>query len=339
MKIHYCYSSKMWLFREEIQYAKELGLYIFYDKENDLFLDRYNNLIDIQEMKILPRTNIPEAKKLIDAIINHGGKSIITKEEYDLTLNWPYYIKTTRNNIILTGNQIIENPTLISSIFGNEQVFFKTKNKNFSSIVDVSEFFQKSSAFIRYLKEHQNDDFIISEAVKIARDKHGLLEFRAFIVNGEIYNVSRISQNLLSKIPKEILNKLKEIVSKLNISDFPKSYVIDLFIYTSKEGNRVVDILECNPIIASGTYLYNSVIEKIPDLEHNCQRASLPKEKVKNSDKKHHNNSFDSSDTTNASIFNSIDGVAVSDFTSFLLYDTKEKTKIILSRAKTKMKH
>lgn len=323
MKYYYCYSIKRGLFDREMQYAKDLGVYIFYDEEEDEFFDQDNNLIEIRNMPIFPRAGVRGAKYLVDVIITHGGKCLVKKEDYDITLNWPYYVKTVRNNIILSGRQILDNPELIISRFGNERVFFKTKQKNYSQIIDISKFLKKDLSFTQALEAHENDDFIISDAVEIENDGHGMLEYRAFIVNSEIYNISRISELLLSSIPNEVISKLKEIVHILKETDFPKSYVIDLFIYKDKNGKRVVDVLECNPIVASGTYLYNSVFEKIDDLEHKCPSASLPKEKIKYGKKEHSNYNFDTIDNTIPSIFYNLPGGFAADLTSYALFGTK----------------
>lgn len=301
--------------------AKELGVYIFYDEKQDIFLDKDGNQIDVKNKCIFPRTGDLQAKSLIDAIIKHGGNSIVTKDDYDKTLNWPYYLKTIRNNIILSGSQIVENPQLIIDVFGQDKVFFKTKFKNFSQIIEVSEFLNQDSAFLMALKEHSDDDFIISDAVSIEEDKYGVLEYRAFILNGEILNISRISDFLLETIPREILDKLKESIANLKENDFASSYVIDIFVYKDKTGRRIVDVLECNPIIASGTYLYNSIFEQQQDIIHNCPSASIPKEKIKYGESKYY--SFDTAERRTPSIYYNLPGGFASDLTSFTFFGRK----------------
>lgn len=323
MKYYYCYNIKNGLFEEEIEYAKDLGLYIYYDELEDKFFDKYHNEINIKGILIFPRSGVQESNKLVNNIIRHGGNSLVKKEDYDQTLNWPYYIKTKRNNIILSGRQILETPQIIVDIFGTNKVFFKTKHKNFSGIIDISNFLGKNNAFISALKEHLDDDFIISDAVNIDKDKHGPLEYRAFVIKNEIFNISRISENLLCSIPKEVIDKLREVVNILKETDFPKSYVIDLFIYTDNRGKKSIDILECNPIIASGTYLYNSIFEKTLDLEHKCPSASIPKEKIKYSKRNRNTYSFNAVNNTTPSIFYHLPGGFAADWTSFRLFGTK----------------
>lgn len=328
MQYYYCYTKNNNLFETEVKYAKMLGLYIYYDELLDIFYDEFDDPIDIKGMNIFPRTSISQTKTLLDAIEIHLGNSLITQEDYEKTLNWPNYIETIRNNIILTGEEIINNPDYISEIFGNNKIFFKTKMKNFSQIIEVSKLYEDNSPFMKTLKKHSQDEFIISDEVFIEHDKNGPLEYRAFIINGNIYNISRISNTLLCTIPKEIIYKLQEIVSKLKETDFPKSYVIDLFIYKNKFGEKVVDILECNPIIASGIYLYNSVIEKVEDLEHRCPSASIPKEKIKYD--KHNKYSFNIKSKATPSIYYKLPGGFASDLMSFsfLNQESNENTYI-----------
>ena len=319
MKYYYCYLKDNKLFETEIKYAKMLGLYIFYDESVDIFYDEFNNPINIKGMNIFPRTGISQVETLLEALNRHQGNSLVNQLDYEKTLNWPHYIKTIRNNIVLTGEQIINNPNYIRSIFGNNKIFFKTKKKNYSQIIDISTLYQDNSPFIKTIKKHINDEFIISDEVFIEQDKNGPLEYRAFIINGNIYNISRISNTLLCTIPKEVIKKTQEIISNLKETDFPKSYVIDLFIYKNRFGKKEVDVLECNPIIASGIYLYNSVIEKIKDLEHVCPSASIPKEKTMFDE--HNKYSFNIRSKVIPSIYYKLPGGFASDLVSFSIFD------------------
>jgi len=321
MKYYYCYNTQKGLFEIEMTYAKDLGLYIFYDEEKDAFFDKDGNQIDIKDKPIFPRSGILQSKSLVDAIIRHGGNSLVKRKDYDKTLNWPYYIKTKRNNIILSGSQIISNPELIVNTFGNDTVFFKTKHKNFSRIIDISQLFNHHSAIYQTLKLHQDEDFILSDAVSIDKDEHGPLEYRAFIINGTIYNISRVSDSLLGRIPQIVLDILEDLVDSLKNTDFPLSYVIDLFIYKDKDDKRVVDVLECNPIIASGTYLYNSIFSQIADLIHTCPSSSIPKEKIKYG--KANNYSFNITDNIIPSIFYNLPKGFASDLTAISLFGYK----------------
>lgn len=281
--IYYCYSIKDRVFYEEMEYAKELGNYIFYNQDNDLFLDKDENVIDIKGKTIFARSGILQYEKLIDAIIRHGGKSITNKEDFDKVLNWPKYLKTERKMILASGKDLINAREALTSIFKSDKVFFKTKQKNFSNIVKLEELLNINSSLVKTIEVHQNEDFIISEEVQIIADKYGNQEYRTFIVNGEILNISRIHNYLLEKTPEKVLEKAREVVNILNKADFPKNYILDLFVYKENE-NIKVDILELNPIECSGTYLYNSPFLKKYDLIHEDLLGSVPIEKIKYGD-------------------------------------------------------
>jgi len=319
--MYYCYNIKKGLFDDEMKYAKDLGSYLFYDKEKDLFLDKDDNIVDIKGKKIFPRTGAIQSPKLLEALMRHEADSILNIDDYQRTLNWPKYIKTERRNIIMNGQQIIENPEKIVELFGKDKIFFKTKNKNYSDIIDVYKFLDKNSSFYKTLYEHQLDDFIISDVVNIIEDKIGKLEYRAFIIEGEIYNISRIHDYLLESIPKIVLKKLKDTINYLKDTNFPKSYVIDLFVTKDKNEKIIVDILECNPIIGSGTYLYNSIFSKSTDLLHECPSASIPIEKIKYGPVTEYG--YDIKNKSIPSICYNLPGGFAADLASFSLLGTK----------------
>ena len=285
---HYAFSAEFGSFALEAKYAKDLGLYLFYDEEKDVFLDKDGNVVDITGMDIFPRTGVLQAEALTNAIYNHGGVSTWVKQgDYEKVLNWPNYIKTKRRNLIMTGKEILENPERIVELFGQEKVFFKTKNKNYSQIIDVEKFFSKEGNFYQALNAHQDDDFILSDVVDIREDDYGMREFRGFVFDGRIGNISRVHDYLVCIVNPDFEFKIKDILKELEGTDFPKSFVIDLFEYYDENGMRQIDVLECNPIIASGTYLYNSVFGRKGYLNHMPIRDSMdpydtiPDEKLK----------------------------------------------------------
>lgn len=332
--MYYCYSIKRGLFDLEMDYAKEIGVYLFYDEKNDLFYDKDDNVIEIKGKKIFPRTGALEAQKLVEAVIKHGGLSLVGIDDYEKTLNWPNYLNTDRIKIILTGEQILANPKKIVDLFGKDSVFFKTKNKNYSQIISVEQFFEQEKPFIKALEEHKQDDFIISDVVEIAEDSKGLLEYRAFIVNGQIYNISRVHDFLLETIKEVIMEKLQEVINTLNKTDFPKSYVVDLYIGKNKLGKSIVDVLECNPIIASGTYLYNTVFKRSEDLLHQCPSKSLPEEKIKYGPVGEYG--YDVKNKAVPSICYKLPGGFAADLMSFAMFGTKSSQGQIIHFETTK---
>lgn len=277
----YCFSTTQGTFRSDSLYAKELGIYIFYDEEKDIFVDKDDNIIDIKGMDLFPRTGVLQAKTLVDSILKHGGKPLVTHDDYETTLNWPNYVKTKRKNVIMSGKEIIQNPNYILELFGEDRVFFKTKSKNYSGIIDIEKLLNKEESFYKAIQAHLDDDFIISEVIDIVHDEYGPLEYRGFVVNGKLLNVSRVHDFLLCQVPENVVSKMKSTIEELDSTSFPKSFVVDVFVCRDDNGNALVDVLECNPIIASGTYLYNSVFSATEDFIHECPSASIPVEKIK----------------------------------------------------------
>lgn len=280
--MYYCYDyDKQKGYHDgEREFAKELGVYLFYDKDSDSFLDKDRNIVDLKDKDCFIRTGIYEFPELMTAVKRHGGKNITKDGEWNKVLNWPNYIKTKRNATIYKGEEIINNLNLIVDIYGDKKLFFKTKDKNYSGIIDVNDLCNKDSNLYRALEIHKDEDFIVSDEVNILENDNGPFEWRCFIVNNKILNISRTNNKLLEQIPDNIIDRATDIINQLKESDFPNSYVLDLFMYNDLNNNQVLDVLECNPIEASGTYLYNSVFIYDYDIKHICPSASIPKEKL-----------------------------------------------------------
>lgn len=285
---YYAFSSEFGSFALEAKYAKDLGKYLFYDEKEDIFLDKDGNKVDIEGLDILPRTGVLQAERLVDAIYNHGGHSTWVKQgDYEKTLDWPDYIKTKRRNMIVSGREILENPEKIMEIFGVGDVFFKTKNKNYSQVLSMEKLLSKEGGFYEALKAHQDDDFILSDVVDIREDKYGMREFRGYVFDGQVGNISRVHDYLVGIVNPDFEFKIKEVLKELEGTDFPRSFVIDLFEYYDADGKVQIDVLECNPLVASGTYLYNSVFGTKGYLNHIPLSGSMdpyetiPDEKMK----------------------------------------------------------
>lgn len=278
--MYYCYNIEACLFDNEKEYAKEIGVYLFYDEMQDVFVDKDNNIIDIENKVCFIRTGVYEEDDLMNAVIRHKGKLLTSKDDSIKVLNWPNYLKTKRKATIFSGQEIIDNLDKIVKTYGNKNLFFKTKDKNYSQIIDVSVLCDKTSSLYKALEIHAKEDFIISEDVNIIENECGPFEYRCFIVNNKILNISRVNDYLLEQIPDDIINKANEIIDKLKNSDFPDCYVLDLFLYEDKNHNQILDILECNSIESSGTYLYNSVFIDNYDIKYTNPRESIPKEKI-----------------------------------------------------------
>lgn len=266
---YYAFSQIFGSFIVEAEYAKELGKYLFYDDKKDVFLDKDGNVVDITGYDIFPRTGALDAEKIVEAIYRHGGFSTFVKiGDYEKTLDWPKYVSTRRHNVIMTGQEILDNGKRIVEEFGLDKVFFKTKHKNYSQVLSVEKLLEKEGAFYNALKAHKEDDFIISDVVNIIEDEFGNLEYRAYVTNGGLNNISRVHDYLVGYVSPDVSEFIEGVIKKLKDTDFPSSFVIDVFECIDENGESYLDVLECNPIVASGTYLYNSVFGRRGYLNH-----------------------------------------------------------------------
>ena len=324
---YYAFSTEFGSFALEAKYAKDLGKYLFYKEKEDIFVDKDGNVVDITGLDILPRTGVLQAEALVDAIYRHGATSTWVKiGDYEKVLDWPDYIKTKRRNMIVSGREILENPDKIMEIFGVGDVFFKTKNKNYSQVISMEKLLSKEGNFYEALKAHQDDDFILSDVVDIREDKHGMREFRGYVFDGKIGNISRVHDYLVGIVNPDFEFKILDILKELEGTDFPRSFVIDLFEYYDESGKVQIDVLECNPLVASGTYLYNSVFGTKGYLNHIPMNGSMdpyetiPTEKIKYGPVEMY--SKDSTVKGRASICYELPGGFAADLMTFALFGT-----------------
>lgn len=257
----YCYLKGVDLFKKEQMLSKKLGLYICYDEKSDTFQDENGNILSIEGENIFPRTGALQAKDLISKISSHGGIPINGILDFDKQLEWPKYIKTKRRLLFISGEYLLFDTEGILDSINGDSVFLKTCEKNYSGVVEKSKLLDPEGVYRKALDAHKDDYFLIGDEVNICSDDYGNIEYRAFVIDGEIFNISRIHDYLYHKVGNDVIDYVKSCVSELIKNGFARNFVIDIFAYT-KDGKREFDVLECNPIEASGIYLYNSVYNR-----------------------------------------------------------------------------
>lgn len=173
---------------------------------------------------------------------------------------WPLYFKTNRNVLVFEGRELLteETATYIKKLFG-DKMFIKTVDKNFTGVINPSILENRNCNFCKALKLHERELFIVSDFVDIKEDKLGTKEYRCIVVNGKLYNISRLTFHKKHKIEQNVLQFAQNIAKS-----YTGSYVVDLM--ENSEG--LIDVVEFNPIEASGMYLYNSIIDSSVDLAH-----------------------------------------------------------------------
>lgn len=252
----------------EMALAKRDNKAILYDSESKAFYDFDSNVVDINGMVIFPRTGSTQVTEMNNEIVKHGGIPVLYNDEIEIVDLWPKYVELNRKVEICSGRALLR-PSFIDYIertYG-EEFFFKTKNKDFSDVIDISLLKSKECAFYRAIENHLDDEFIISEAVEVLSDELGIEEYRVFVEDGRIMNISRMTTEVFHKIPSDVIEYVKQLVSSLK-NRFPKFYCVDVF-RASNKGCVTLDVSEFNPIHCSGPYLYNSVVAESKDLEHN----------------------------------------------------------------------
>lgn len=270
----YCFDNKLDFdySKREMAVAKINNNGIFYDSTLKTFLDYEGNEVDIKDMLLFPRTGWSQIYDMNYAIVEHGGHPILTNEEIDIVVSWPNYFKTIRGMRIVKGKDLLV-PSIIDDIersYGNE-IFFKTKDKDFHDVISIDLLRDPECAFYKTILHHLEDEFIISEEIDVVNDNYGVKEYRCFVVNGELMNISRMTVSVFHSIEQDVLNKAMEVVNKLS-DPFPKSYSFDLLEY-EKDGERIIDVSEFNPIHEAGLYLYNSVMSKSEDILHSNMKS------------------------------------------------------------------
>lgn len=256
----------------EMALAKKKGIGILYDAENDTFLDFESNVMNINGVYVFPRTGSAQIYEINDSIIRHGGIPVLSNEEVDIVNSWPNYVQTKRNIKVYNGSELCDDEVIskIEEQFGT-RFFFKTKKKDFKDIIDISLFKNKECAFFKALSEHKDDEFFISDEVEVASDNLGIEEYRVFVEEGRVMNISRMTTDVFHRISPDVVEYALTMVDALR-DKFPSYYSFDVF-RTKKNGNTLLDVVEFNPIHAAGIYLYNSIIDESSDLEHINERG------------------------------------------------------------------
>ena len=258
--------------KREMALAKINKTGILYDSDWKAFTDFSGNRIDITNQVIFPRTGISQIYEMNNEMVKQGGIPIVDSNQIAKITSWPLYYHPSRKMQILKGKDLINLGviTKLEKEYGKE-IFLKTKEKNFNGVIKIDLLKDNQCIFYKALNYHLDEEFIISEKVDIAEDEYGLKEYRCFVVNNQIYNISRFTTTILHGIEEEVLQKAEEILDGMK-EVFPTCYVMDLFEY-QKDGKSYLDVVEFNPIHSSGLYLYNSVMEKSADLLHKNKKS------------------------------------------------------------------
>lgn len=279
--ILYCFDIEIlekWSYinkEKELTYHNQNG--ILFDRKNKQFLNFYGKPVSIKGKIIFPRTGSTQIYEMNEEIIKQGGIPILSNDEIKQIDNWPQYYHGNRKIQIIKGKDLIDKSIIeeIKRKYGTE-IFLKTKEKNFSSVIPISLLQDPECVFYKTLLYHLDEEFIISEKMELVKDQYGTKEYRCFVQNHQVINISRLTDTILHQIDEKVFIYASKIVVELK-GIFPSYYVLDI-VEKWQDGRIKFDIVEFNPIHCSGSYLYNSIMEQSLDILHN-NIWNLPNEK------------------------------------------------------------
>lgn len=277
--------NKLWVKTQEqkmLLQAKEQDKLIEYDRSTNKF---YKNLeeISIEGLTIFPRSPIDESKNLIETIINNKGNCLETLNDYEVITNWPLYIGTiNRKTVLTTYQEFQDNYLKYKEMF--KKKFLKTARK--SNIHNSLKSFGKIKTMFLVTdnlstnKSNQaadgifvtnpplfnlslNENIILSETFEKISDKHNnCLEYRVFVINNELYSISRSYVDYDTELSKDIFYfAIEEINIIKQQKNFPANYVMDIT-KARIDGKEVIDIIEFNPICCSGLEVSHNLVKK-----------------------------------------------------------------------------
>lgn len=277
---------------QDIERSKRDGTFLYYNRVKQKVLDKNKKEVDINGMHILPITGVLQLSKMIEFLNKNGAIIPNNLKDIEMILSWYKYIETNRIIIPFTGRMLEDKSFLtylIESFDKEEEIFFKTKEKDFHCFIRLEDLINKKSNLRKTISYHLDDEFFVSAKMEIDSDKIGNLEYRSFVYDEKIMNISRNTNMTFHTIPHTVVDFVNETIH--NLPDcFPTTFVLDTCI--SKDS---IDILELNPLEASGRYLYNSFFDFSNDLTHS-DIENVPIEK------RNHNLSYDSTDNLTPSI-------------------------------------
>ncbi len=287
------------VFNEEYIKAIDNNKICVFNSDKEIFCDLSGNPMDLTGKVICPISGMMQVKKIREVANKLGIRSFVTTEDDEKIHSWTKWFKTLRNTKEFVGSDILseEGNAKIKELFG-EEFFIKTKEKNYNAFCKVDYFKNKKSILVKALERHSSEEFILSEKVNIMEDELGKLEYRCVVIDNQARNISRITDDIVHKIDERIKGKLEEVVKRLEETDFPSSYVVDLMVY-EKNGVQIVDVIEFNSICSSGMYLYNSIIDldnsnlmhkdlyKLPQNKEYMKGSLSKDEKIKSSSSKY----------------------------------------------------
>ena len=267
----YCFAYPDLLYDNEFviqaSFCKSNNSFIMYDEEKDVFLDKDNNIININKKHIFLRCSYDLFETITDKILKHNGIPLELPADKVKIENWNKLgiskrkIYECRLSDLLSSNKP---KVIIELLTHTDRIFIKTKEKAFSLTTSSNHLLDNDSETIGFLKNKlsiKNYELMLSKEYSLKKDSIGVKEVRLFVVDNKVINCSRNIHSLMHNVPPSLEKEGIRIVKLIKDNfDFPKNYVIDLCIF-AENGNEFIDIVEINPISCSLCYINNSIFE------------------------------------------------------------------------------
>ncbi len=216
----YCYSYKQLPSNKrvnaEMNEAKKRNCFIYYNKNYDVFFNQNDEKIDVKCKKVFPVVGVLDEKIIISALIKQGAIIRNSIEDIDKIKEWFKYVQVNRKMIDFKGYDL-DRPSFLEYIkayFNKEQLFLKTKEKDYNGIISIYDLFNQESDLRKAFNYHQNDTFLLAEIKNKDFDEMGYIEYRAFIIDGKITSISRMVEDIYHQIDQEVLDFIENTIKK-----------------------------------------------------------------------------------------------------------------------------
>jgi hypothetical protein len=246
-------------FYEEYEYAKNIMhiTVLFYNEREKCIYYEDGTLVnkDVSGLYLF-RGDVNVARRIsymLHLFEYNGLIPIISKQDYFINEWWINYygsLITNRKINVISGIELLyeDRKKELFEYYG-KPFFVKTLYKHISTIYDG----EPENFDICLIQETAN--IVISEFMNILKDDFGTREYRCWIINKEIFSISRyeeveITQNE-EKIVREFVNKKLKHINSIS----PKHFIIDV----CELQDGTFDVVEINDMSSSGRYFKNKV--------------------------------------------------------------------------------
>lgn len=256
--------------KELMDSAKENNMLIVFDRTTKKFYIDHEE-IAVKGKIIFPRSFIPYEDELLNYLEENGALSIQTIYDLEKITNWPRRIQPIHRKVIQTTyGEFQQNVENYKSIF--KSIFFKTAKKShthcvlkYFGYIDIGGnkcFATKPTLWNISL----NDAVFLSDVFESIKDEENNMdcrEYRVFVLNNTLLSISRSYVDYPTEVPSEVKMFVEEQISRASlVSDFPKSYVLDVG-QISIDGKEVIDIIEYNSVSSSGLEVCNFLVDEL----------------------------------------------------------------------------